>query len=598
MARVAMKPDSVSGVLNEDLSPHVLRGTAVSTGVGRGTAFVLACAAGQSAPRRSIAESALPEELARFQAALDRADRELFALRAEVSEKIGPSEAEIFASQALMLKDSAFHSQISAVIQEQRINAEAALTEVLDKLSHAFDEIHDAYLRERAADVRDIGRRVLLALAHEHENESFDIPEGAVIVADELPPSVTARLELGHVRAFVTGRGGKFSHTSILARSQGMPAVSGVINAARGIKTGDELLVDAFTGTVFVNPSHSVRREYDRLQREIEADREKLARLVPLPALTVDGVSVGLSANVSKVADLETALLHNADGIGLYRTEFAFAIRNRFPSEAEQVDYFERVAARMHPRRVVFRLLDIGGDKELPYFALPPSRNPSLSERGVRVLLRYPEILKLQLRSLLRVSATHPIAVLLPMVAGVEDVRRTREILRQVERELTAEGLPFAANIPLGAMIEVPAAALSAAALAREVDFLSLGTNDLAQYVLAADREDENVAQYYQPAHPALLQLIHRVATVANESDRSLTICGDMAGDPAYTELLLGLGLRHFSVATGSILDVKHRIRTTSLCDAQELAARALQLGSVTEVEALLEERHPPSRRS
>ena len=261
-----------------------------------------------------------------------------------------------------------------------------------------------------------------------------------MVVADELLPSVTARLEVGHIRAFVSEHGGRFSHASIMARSQGIPAVTGVPGASRAVKTGDRLIVDGIAGAIFVNPSDAVEREYERLEREIRADKDRLRETVDLPAVTLDGTSIGLMANVGKFADTEAALLYNADGIGLYRTEFAYAIRDEFPTEDEQFEFLERAAARLHPRRVVFRLLDIGGDKQLPYFPLPAARNPSLAERGIRLLLKHPELLKRQLRAFLRVSASHPISILIPMVSGVDDVRRTRAVLREVAGRASGRG--------------------------------------------------------------------------------------------------------------------------------------------------------------
>ena len=310
--------------------------------------------------------------------------------------------------------------------------------------------------------------------------------------------------------------------------------------------------------------------------------------------VTLDGTAIPLLANINKLADTEAALLSGADGIGLYRTEFAFSIRPRFPTEEEQYEFLARAAERFHPREVVFRLLDLGGDKVLPYFPLPPSRNPSLAQRGVRLLLRHLDVLKPQLRAFLRVSAEHPVAILLPVVAGVEDVRQAREVVRQVQAELAAAGERFNPEVPVGAMIEVPSAALTARTLAKEVDFLSLGTNDLVQYVLAADREDDSFPSSYQPLHPGVLGLIHSVAEAARKADCELTMCGEMGGDPRHTALLLGLGLSKFSVAPGEMLEVKNAIRAIRLDDAQDLARQALELGSVAEIEALLDERRAP----
>jgi phosphoenolpyruvate-protein phosphotransferase (PTS system enzyme I) len=363
------------------------------------------------------------------------------------------------------------------------------------------------------------------------------------------------------------------------------------VEASARIRTGDRLIVDAVAGLVFVNPEAAVEREYDRVESELRTYREGLRQLAGVPSVTLDGASIVLRANVSKLADTEAALLYDADGIGLYRTEFAFSVRPRLPTEDEQYEFLACAAERFHPRKVVFRLLDLGGDKTLPYFPLPSSRNPSLAQRGIRLLLRHPDVLKPQLRAILRVSADHPASILLPAVGGVEEVRQAREVIRQVQSDLAASGVRFDPGIPVGAMVEIPSAALIARTLAEEVDFLSLGTNDLVQYVLAADREDEGIASYYQPLHPGVLRLIHAVAEAARGAGRDLTICGEMAGDPLHVELLLGLGLRELSVAPGEMLEVKNAIRSVRLADALELARAALELGTVAEVEALLRER-------
>ena len=569
----------------------MLRGAGVSAGVARGTALVLTCGQRSAAPRRNIAASEVDGERSRFEAALAKAASELVALQNEVSERTGRSQGDIFGAQLLALEDRGFRDEVLLIVQEKRINVEAAVSEVIDNYTRRLDAVPDTYLRERAADVRDVGRRILSSLIERQAPDGPDIPDGAVVVAEELLPSVTARLQLDRVRALVTERGHKFSHSAILARSLGTPAVAGVPDASTQIKTGDRLIVDGVAGVVFVNPEKSVEREYDRLEAELRAHKEGLRHLAGVRSVTLDGTTVPLLANINKFADTEAALLYEADGIGLYRTEFAFSIRPRFPTEEEQYEFLARAAERFHPRKVVFRLLDLGGDKVLPYFPLPPSRNPSLAQRGIRLLLRHLDVLKPQLRAFLRVSAEHPASVLLPVVGGVEEVRQARAVVRQVQDELAAAGRRFNPEIPIGAMIEIPSAALMARTLAKEVDFLSLGTNDLVQYVLAADREDESIAPYYQPLHPGVLRLIHSVAEAARGADCELTICGEMAGDPLHAELLLGLGLREFSVAPGEMLEVKNAIRRTRLDEARELARKALDLGSVAEIEALLNER-------
>ncbi|HEX9101033.1 MAG TPA: phosphoenolpyruvate--protein phosphotransferase, partial [Polyangia bacterium] len=354
------------------------------------------------------------------------------------------------------------------------------------------------------------------------------------------------------------------------------------------IKTGDPLIVDGIAGVVFVAPTDSVQREYERVEAEQRSHRQELARVVELPCVTLDGVAIPLFANINKYADTEAAFRYNADGIGLYRTEFAFSIRDHLPTEDEQYEFLARAAERFHPRPVVLRLLDIGGDKDLPYLPLRAAHNPSLALRGIRLLLEHPEILKTQLRAFLRVSADHPVRIVVPVVGGLDELRRTRAVLREAQAELDARGVRFDRATPLGAMIEVPSAALLAASLAREADFFSLGTNDLVQYVLAADREEDSIAHYYQPLHPAVLRLIQSLADAARAAGRDLTICGEMAGNPAYAKLLLGLGLRRFSVAPGQMLEVKSAIRGARLDEAARLAGRALELGSAGEIEALI----------
>jgi phosphotransferase system enzyme I (PtsI) len=581
----------MNGAGSEGSTSQLLRGTPVSSGVAQGTAFVMTRADQAVVPRRTVEAADVEAEVARFEAALGKAEAELVALGEDVAERIGTGDADIFAAQALVVRDHALHDQVVDIVRQQNLNVEAALADVVQKFKRAFDRIADPYLRERAADIRDVGRRVFGLLMAKDAPSMRDIPEGSILVADELLPSATATLELNRVRGFVTDRGGKFSHTSILARSMRMPAVTGVPDVAVTIKTGDRLIVDGVSGALFVNPGEAVRRQYDRVEADLRGYRTELQKIVSLPSVTQDGTVVPLLANVSKLADTEAAFLYQADGIGLYRTEFGFSIRSAFPTEEEQYEFLELAAARFHPRKVVLRLLDVGGDKELPYFRLPTSRNPSLAQRGIRLLLKHPDVLRRQLRVFLRISADHPVSILLPVVGGVEEVRAARAIVKEVMVELHAEGKGFNPEVCVGAMIEVPSAAIHAAALVKEVDFLSLGTNDLVQYVLAADREDETVADYYQPLHPAILRLIASVAEASRNAARPLTICGEMAGDPRYTELLLGLGLRELSVAPGEMLEVKRAIRSVALAEATSLATEALARSTIAEVEELLERR-------
>jgi phosphoenolpyruvate-protein phosphotransferase len=496
----------------------------------------------------------------------------------------------VFGAQALMLGSGSFLQGVRGAIERERLNAEAAVTDAVDRLAATFDAMADAYLRDRAVDVRDVGRRVLAALGA-RGRRGLDVPEGAIVVARELLPSVSARLQLERVAGFVTERGSTFSHASILARSRGTPAVTAVEGAVHAIHGGDHLVVDGATGRVLVNPAPAVREEFARVDAGRRARRERLRRTAAEPALTRDGAAVALLANVGHRGDVDAALEAGAEGAGLVRTELAFATRDTLPTEDDLHAFALRVAERFHPRRVVLRLLDLGGDKAFPFLPLPPSRNPSLAPRGTRLLLRHRELLAAQLRAFLRAGAEHPIAILLPVVSGVPDLREVRRMLAAAQDAVEAAGGRFGRDVPLGAMLEVPSAVLVAPALARHVDFFSLGTNDLVQYVLAADREDDGVPSPYQPLHPAVLRMIRAAVVAARRARRPLTICGDMAGEPLHAEVLLGLGLRSFSVAPGALLGLKRALRGATLPEARALARAALAAECAEDVEAMVRAR-------
>lgn len=567
---------------------ELLVGVSLSRGIAHGTAYVLATAAELAAPMLAIAESAVIEEVKRLEVAVSAASAQLSALQNSVQQKLGVDAADIFNAQGLILQDRNFVEKMISLIKGRRINAEAALAEVIDKYARAIGEMRDGYLRERDVDIRDIGRRILALLIRRVPTESLAIPEGSIIVADELLPSVTAGLQVGAVRAFVTERGGKTSHAAILARTNGTPAVSGIKGAAVLIRTGDRIVVDGMAGVVIVNPTASVVREYQKLEAQFETYRNALKSLLDLPARTKDGTNVTLLANIGKIADADAAMLFNADGVGLFRTEFSFLIRSKLPTEEEQYWAWKAVAERLQPRPLVIRVLDIGADKNLPYLSLPHAANPSLSKRGIRLLLSHLEILRIQFRALLRLSAAYPISILLPMVSSFEEAIAARRILEETQEQLRSEGIKFNPKVLLGAMVETPAAALTISRLARAVDFFSLGTNDLVQYLLAADREDPDMAPHYDPLHPAVLGTLRSVVKDVQAAGKNLSICGDIAGEPQYTKLLLGLGLRSFSVAPGEILEVKNAVRSVSVSEAEMLAQRALGCATIEEVSALL----------
>ena len=416
----------------------------------------------------------------------------------------------------------------------------------------------------------------------------LNLPDGSIAVVGELLPTITAKLDQSHVCGLIAEGGGPTAHAVILARSLGIPTVIYAENATTKIRSNDRLIVDGLAGRVFVNPSESISREYDRLEADLQAHQEALQDLIDLPALTRDGVTITLNANIGKVADAVSAAAFKADGIGLYRTEFVFLVQDHFPAEEEQYQIYRATADKVAPREVVIRVLDVGSDKLLSYFPLSPEANPSLGRRGTRLLLGHPEILRTQLRAILRLSATHPVSILFPMVGDPEEMIEARKAVQRVQAELHAQQQRFNPHIRVGAMIETPSAAITARWIAREADFLSIGTNDLVQYLLASDRTSREMAAYYEPLHPAVIHSLASVVNAVRAEAKEVSICGEMAGNPAFIELLLGLGFRSLSVVPGELLEIKRVIRSLSISRAEVLAGSILESGLIQEVKTYL----------
>lgn len=562
----------------------MLLGEPASPGVARGTAFVYGTGDAPSASLRTIPVSETAQEMQRFDAAIAQAERELQELQARVQKTVGKQESEIFGVQILLLRDPSLRAKASALCLERRVNAEFALEEAVNTLIAAFTRLEDAYFRERAADLQDVGKRVLSILTKGQQTDPTLFPEGSIVVVAELLPSLMVQLDGCGVRAVIAERGGQTAHATVLARARGIPVLIQVPEATARIHTGDALIVDGMAGRVFINPIAAVGREYDRSEEGLKAHQTALKGLIDEPCISSDGVVVRLFANIGKSADTIAGAAVNADGAGLYRTEFVFLVQDHLPSEEEQFRIYRSTADRLTPKQVTVRVLDIGSDKLLPYFPLPREDNPSLGLRGTRLLLAYPEVLRAQLRAILRLSATHPVSILFPMVGGVAEMRAAIAEVEKAKVSLAEENLAFDPAIPIGAMIETPAAAIMVERLAREVDFLSVGTNDLVQYLLATDRTGSAVAFYYEPLHPAVLQVLASMAATTGLKQTPISICGEMAGNPMYTALLLGLGYRSFSVSPGELLEVKNAIRSTNVNQAADLARQALELVTVAEV--------------
>lgn len=574
----------------------MLTGLAASSGIARGTAFVCACGDGIAVPRRPIEPAEVTAELKRFDQAVADIEAELLRLRDDTQRKLGPDAAAIFDAQACLLRDPELSGAVARRCHKERINAEAALSDTVAALSRSFAQIDDALLRERGADLRDVAHRLLNRLLSLAPSRPPCFPPGCILVTRELLPSLAAEFDHVSIAGIVAEQGGPTAHAVILARALGIPTLLYVENATRNIRTGDPLILDALAGRLFIRPPPAVEREYRRHEADLETHRALLKESIHLPAETLDGIAIKLGANVGKIADAAAAAEVNAAGIGLYRTEFVFLVEDHLPSEEEQFLTYRKTAECIGNREMVIRVLDVGSDKLLPYFPLPSEPNPSLGQRGTRLLLNHLEIFWPQLRAVLRLSATHRVSILFPMIGGVDEILAAKAQLQAVQAELRAEHIPFDAAMRIGAMLETPSAVLTAQQIAQEVDFLSIGTNDLTQYLLASDRGSHVMASYYEPLHPAVMISIKAIIDAAHAEGTEVSVCGEMAGNPAYTELLLGLGIRSLSVVPGELLEVKRVIRAVSTLDAQRVADCVLSARTISAVKECLAARSKTSR--
>lgn len=561
-----------------------MRGIGVSHGVAFGPACLWTDPGGASATAKSPSVGR-PQ---RWNHALAMTRSELESLRQRLQKETGAQEAEILDVQLLMLDDPNFIGEAERLIREG-MDPAAAVRQVMTELCGMFASLKDPYLRERGTDVQDLGRRLLRHLQGEVPPDRR-LSEPAILVARELTPSDTASLDRSLVLGLVTEAGGPTSHTAILAQAMGIPAVVGCSGLLDQVNDGDWLLVDGGDGTVAVNPDPALVSRVRARQRQEQRQDVLEQGLDQLPAQTQDGVSVTLAANIGGPDDVPAALKAGADGVGLFRTEFLFLQRTTLPDEEEQYRAYRSVLATMAPRQVIIRTLDVGGDKEMPALELAPEANPFLGLRAIRLCLARPELFKSQLRAILRAAVHGSPAIMFPMVATVEDVQAAKALLDEAAAELKAEGVPYRRDIPLGAMIEIPAAAICADQIAPEVDFFSIGSNDLIQYTLAVDRGNLQVADLYQPYHPAVVRLLRMVAEAGERSGRWVGICGQMGGDPLAVPLLLGLGIREISTAPGRIRQIRRIIRSVTTESVQNLVDEALTAASADQVAKLLKD--------
>lgn len=563
-----------------------LSGLSVCPGFGRGIAY-LKPRIDLSAIEKARARNP-KREIERFRAAVERSIEQIRIVKQRMSGLISKAEEALFDVYRLILEDPTMIEQIEQNILREKHVAEYAVRSVFEQHLQSFSRVEDEYLRERGADVKDVAQRILENLAGIKEKKA-EIPKDAVLVAEDISPADLTLIEGDHFRGIVLATGGVTSHASILAKSFEIPSVVAVEGLLEVIGPGDALIVDGNSGVVYINPSPEVVREYDRLERDYLALSRELDELRYLPAETPDGHRVSLYANIGLLSDIAFAHLHGAEGIGLYRTEIPFLTHHDFPGEEEQYDLYRRMVEAMQEKPVTIRTLDIGADKYPPYVrraVLEP--NPFLGWRSIRISLEVPEIFKIQLRAILRAGASNRVRLLIPMVTSLEEIIKVKELLAEVKEELKSEATPFDHYMELGIMIEVPSAVQLVPRILREVDFLSIGTNDLIQYILAVDRSNPKVAELYEPLHPAVLSALFYVINAAKKESKRVGMCGEMAGNPLYTLLLLGMGLEEFSMGSLYIPAVKKVIRSVTYKNAMDTAHAVLQMDTVAEIKKYL----------
>lgn len=562
-----------------------LRGTVASKGIAFGHAYKLSIP-DLSFEQRTITR--VEEEMNRLQQAVRKAREEIKLIRQQVAKKQGEEHASIFDSHLLMLDDPYYMGTIEEIVAKERVNVESALVKVTELLISTFKQLNNLYIRERISDIQDVVDRILAHLLGKSLPNISLIQQETIIVAPDLKPSETVQIDKDYVQGFVTENGGKTSHAAIIARSMEISAIVGAKGATEKIKHGDYLIIDGINGIIIVNPCAKTIETYKKRKKLLHASSKQLTSFKNIMTKTVDHRMVDLHANINHINDVERALENGSDGIGLFRSEYLFMESSRFPTEEEQFTVYTNVLQQMYDKPVVIRTLDIGGDKQLPYYSLPKETNPFLGMRSIRFTLKEKALFLTQLRALLRASPYGDLKIMFPMIATLDELREAKTLLEQVKTDLKKEKIPFNDNIEIGIMIETPAAAFASDIFADEVDFFSIGTNDLIQYTFAIDRMNENVSHLYDPLHPAILRLMKHVLMTAERYGKWVKVCGEMASDERAIPILIGLGLTSFSMDPSAILSVRRLVNTLSQEKMKAIAKEALKRKTSKEVEQLL----------
>jgi len=562
-----------------------IQGIGASPGIIIGKAYLIERSKVRLA-QKGIHPSQVEEEVKRFLKAIQESRNQLIEIKEKILDPEVRRHSFILDVHLMILDDQMLIQDTVDAIRKKKVNAEWALDLTLEKLDMAFKAIDDEYLRERRSDLHYVSQRIFRNLLGKKHDDITRIKGKVIIVAHDLSPADTLQMNLKHVAGFITDIGGKVSHTAILSRSLGIPAVVGLEVATSFVNGGDLLIIDGETGEVVINPTEEVSQSFLERKRRIRSMEREVLKYASLPAETRDGVRIRLQANIEMVEEISSVRMHGGEGVGLFRTEILYLNRKDIPSEEEHFQTYRRLAEDISPASATIRTLDIGGDKFLPNYSKGNEMNPAMGLRAIRFSIKETDIFKVQLRGILRASAYGKLRILLPMISGIEEVRQTRAILEEVKKGLIKEKIPFDRGIKIGAMIEIPSASDIADLLAREVDFFSIGTNDLIQYALAVDRINEHVSYLYEPLHPAVLRIIRWVVQSAHQAGIPVAICGEMAAEPAYAIVLLGLGLDEFSMNPVSIPKVKKVLRMSKFGETRSLVEELFLFSTASEIES------------
>ena len=562
-----------------------MKGLGVSPGIGIGKAFVIEK---KSMDINKVYTEDSEKEINKLKNAIELGKSQLNDLYVKTLNEVGEKEAQIFKSHEMMLEDETFISEVELKIINEKVNADYALNEVSIHYIKMFENIEDEYLRERSEDIKDVMTRVIRILLGIKIADYSKLTKDSIIIAKDLTPSDTAQLDKDKVAAMITEMGGKTSHAAIIARIMGIPTVVGLENITQKIKDNDIIICDGKTGKVLINPNEKQLFYYTEKKAKLQEINNELKKQIGLPTISKDGFNVSLSANIGTPHDVDMVLENDAEGIGLFRSEFIFMNRECQPSEDEQYEEYKEVLQKMGDKPVIIRTLDIGGDKNVPYFDIPKEMNPFLGYRAIRLCLGNVDIFRTQLRAILRASIYGNVKIMFPMISTMKELRDAKKILERAKQELTKDGIPFNKDIEVGIMIEIPSAAIISDLLAKEVDFFSIGTNDLIQYTLAVDRMNSRLSHLYSQYHPAMLRLIKGIIENAHKAGIWVGMCGEAAGDPKLIPIFLGMGLDEFSMNSPSILSSRYIIRNLNKKEMEKIAEGTLNMETAVEVEDYL----------